>query len=94
MRSLPIVSFVSSVALVVGACASPAKEDAKGQVDESGPPSSPSQIGKSDASSKIILVDVQSAHPYTNNLNRTYSVPLTGLPSCATEARIHWKSVV
>jgi len=82
-------SFV--VLAFAAACASPAKEDAKGQVDESEPPTSPSELGKSDASSKVVPVDVQSAHPYTNSLSKTYSVPLTNLPSCATQARLHFK---
>ena len=73
------------------ACAGPAKEDAKGQVDESAPPSTPMQLGKRDASQKTIAIDIESAHPYTNGLNRTYSVPLTGLPSCAQNARLHFE---
>src|SRR5690606_12824667 len=81
-----VVSLVAAAA-----CASPAKEDAKGQVDESAPPSTPMQLGKADGSSKTVAVDVQSAHPYTNNLNRTYDVPLTDLPSCAQNARLHFK---
>jgi Kazal-type serine protease inhibitor domain len=83
-RSLLIVSLAA-------ACASPAKEDAKGQVDESGPPSTPTQIGKGDASQKLVAVDVQSAHPYTNNLTKTFTVPFSNLPSCAQNARLHFK---
>ena len=84
--------FRSFVVLVLAtACASPAKEDAKGQVDESAPPSTPLELGKADASSKVVAVNVQSAHPYTNNLNKTYTVPFTALPSCATDARLHFK---
>ncbi len=83
--------FVLATMFAAAACAAPAKEDAKGQVDESAPPSTPMQLGKSDASQQTVDVDVQSAHPYTNNLNRTYNVPLTGLPWCATDARLHFK---
>lgn len=77
--------------VAAAACAEPAKEDAKGQVDESAPPTTPLQLGKSDASQKAVSVDVQSVHPYTNGLSRTYSVPLTNLPSCAQNARLHFK---
>ena len=83
--------FVIATMFAAAACTAPAKEDAKGQVDESAPPSSPLQLGKSDGSQKTVTVDVQSAHPYTNNLSRTYNVPLTNLPSCATDARLHFK---
>ena len=72
------------------ACATD-KDDAKGVVDESQPPATPSELGKADASSKEIAVDVQSAHPYTNNLNKLYSVPYTNLPSCANQVRVHFK---
>lgn len=82
--------FVGLIAAAAG-CTDAAKEDAKGQVDESGPPSSPTQLGKSDASQKTVDVDVQSAHPYTNNLYRTYNVPLTDVPWCASTARLHFK---
>lgn len=82
-------SFV--VVVLVTACAAPAKEDAKGQVDDSAPPSTPAELGKADGSSEVVDVDLQSAHPYTNGMNRTYYVPLSGLPSCATDARLHFK---
>jgi hypothetical protein len=80
-----------AIVVLVAACASPAKEDAKGQVDESAPPSTPIELGKADASSKVVAVNVQSAHPYTNNLSKTYTVPFTALPSCARDARLHFK---
>jgi hypothetical protein len=76
-------------AALTAACA-PAKDDAKGVVDESSPPDVPTEIGKADDSARTVAVNVQSAHPYTNNLNKLYTVPLSGLPSCATEARLHF----
>jgi hypothetical protein len=80
------------VAVVFAAACSPSdKEDAKGQVDESEPPGLPSESGKADASQKVVAVDVQSAHPYGNDTDRTYSVSLAALPSCAQEARLHFK---
>jgi len=75
---------------VLGAACAPAKEDAKGVVDESEPPSIPTELGKSDAADKTITVNVQSAHPYANNLDKRFTVPLGGLPSCAQDARLHF----
>ncbi len=83
--------FVFVSLFAAAACTGPAKEDAKGQVDESSPPSAPTALGKSDASQKTVDVNVQTAHPYANNLVRTYNVPLSGLPSCAQTARVHFK---
>ena len=77
-------------AVFAAACAPSDKEDGKGQVDESEPPGVPSQLGKSDASQKVVPVDVQSTHPYANDTVRTYTVPLSGLPSCAQQARLHF----
>ncbi len=76
---------------VLGAACATDKDEAKGVVDETQPPAIPSEIGKADASSKEIAVNVQSAHPYTNNLNKVFTVPYTNLPSCASEVRLHFK---
>lgn len=76
---------------LLAACVGPTKEDAKGQVDESAPPSILLETGKADASAKLVAVDVQSPHPYANNENRVFSVPLSGLPHCASIARIHFR---
>jgi hypothetical protein len=86
MRKLSVL-FVGLVA----ACTSPSKEDAKGQVDESEPPSIPLESGKSDASTNVLPINVQSAHPYANNLTKSYPVTLANLPSCANGARLHFK---
>lgn len=86
MKKLGLIGLV-----IFAACAEAPKEDAKGQVDESEPPAIPLESGKSDASSKLIPVNVQSTHPYANNLNKLYPIPLTALPSCANGARVHFK---
>ncbi|HEY4058111.1 MAG TPA: CUB domain-containing protein [Kofleriaceae bacterium] len=91
-----LASLLSTALLGVGliACAADSKDDAKGVVDDSSPPTDPTQIGKADgASSHEVAVDVQSVHPYTNNLNKTYSVPFAGLPSCTQQVRLHFASV-
>jgi hypothetical protein len=77
--------------LTLAACAGPAKEDAKGQVDESSPPAIPFESGKSDDAAKLVSINVQSPHPYANNVDRVFSVPLTALPSCAKTARLHFR---
>ena len=81
-----------AVAALGTACTS-GKDDAKGVVDDSEPPTDPTQVGKGDDASRTVAVDVQSAHPYANNLNTTYAVPLAGLPSCAQELRLHFASL-
>lgn len=78
------------IALLAAGCAGD-KDDAKGVVDDSQPPATPTELGKADASGKEVAVTVQSAHPYTNNLDKLYAVPLTALPSCASEVRVHFK---
>ncbi len=77
--------------MVFAACADAPKEDAKGQVDESTPPAIPTALGKADASSNVIAVNVQSPHPYTNSLNKLFAIPTSALPSCAKGARVHFK---
>jgi hypothetical protein len=76
--------------ILVSACSSESKNDAKGQVDESEPPSIPTELGKSDDASKTVAVNVQSPHPYANNASQSFTVPLN-LPSCAKQARVHFK---
>ena len=85
MRNLGLVM----VTMLAAACA-PAKDDDKGVVDDSGPPTIPSEDGKADGSARIVAVDVQSAHPYANNLDKLYTVPLADLPPCAYEIRLHF----
>jgi len=86
MRSLLFVSLS-----LIAACAPDSKDETKGQVDESGPPSIPTEAGKADGASKLVAVDVQSPHPYANNVDRTFAVSLAALPSCAQHARLHFK---
>jgi hypothetical protein len=89
MKKTGLVSFTF---VMVAACGgSESKQDAKGEVDDSEPPAIPTELdGKGDHAAKIVGVDVQSAHPYTNHLDRVYSVPLN-LPACAKTARLHFK---
>lgn len=85
MRNLGLISF-----MVLGVACAPAKNDAKGEIDDSPPPAIPTELGKGDASSRRVAVDVESAHPYANHVDETFAVPLVDLPSCATEARLHF----
>ena len=80
-------TFVFAIAACSG---SESKQDAKGQVDDSEPPAIPAELGKGDHAAKTINVNVQSPHPYANNSNRTFAVPLA-LPACAKTARLHFK---
>ncbi|MBA3397948.1 MAG: hypothetical protein H0T89_35315 [Deltaproteobacteria bacterium] len=78
-------------AAALAACDGVAKEDAKGQVDESQPPAIPTELGKADDASKTIATNVQSPHPYANGVNKVFPVSLAALPSCAKTARLHFK---
>lgn len=84
-----MLRLVAIVSLLAG-CQSAKSED-KGVVDDSNPPGIPTELGKADGSSNFVSVTVQSAHPYANNLNKTFAVPLTNLPFCAKEARLHFR---
>src|SRR5690606_35990659 len=86
MRSYSFIGLIT-----LAACAGPTKQDGKGQVDESQPPGIPLSTGKADDAAKVVAVDVQSPHPYTNYANRVFSVPLTSLPQCASIARLHFR---
>ncbi|MGE0545608.1 MAG: Kazal-type serine protease inhibitor domain-containing protein [Kofleriaceae bacterium] len=85
MRTHPLAWF-----LIISAACAPSKQDAKGVVDDSTPPAIPSELGKADAGSRLVAVDVQSEHPYANNSDGVYAVPLTELPSCASSVRLHF----
>ncbi len=76
----------------MAACAGGDKNEGKGIVDDSAPPSIPTEAGKADgAATKVVAISVASAHPYTNNLDKVFPVALSVLPSCAHRARLHFK---
>src|SRR5687768_3129415 len=79
------------IALIVAAACGTAKDDAKGVVDNSTPPDHPLESGKADGFENVVAANVQSPHPYANNSNRVFSVSLASLPSCAQEARLHFR---
>lgn len=67
----------------------------KGVVDESSPPGSPISIaeGKADGEPRYV-VSFESPHPYTNNLNRTFTFNLgTVVPTCASSVRAHFSAL-
>ncbi|MGE0398577.1 MAG: Kazal-type serine protease inhibitor domain-containing protein [Kofleriaceae bacterium] len=83
-----------SVALL-SACALDKTEAPKGEVDESEPPSDPTEIQasgpKSDDPRNLVAYTLESAHPYSNNLNKTYTLDLSNVvPSCATAVKLHF----
>jgi hypothetical protein len=45
------------------------------------------------SSNNFVSVNVQSLHPYTNNYNDTKKVPMGGVPSCASTARLHFSKL-
>jgi hypothetical protein len=84
-----LVRFLAITSVLAGCSAS--KDDAKGVLDDSTPPGIPMDLGKADGSSHLVAVNVQSPHPYANNVDRVFAVPLAGLPSCAKNARLHFR---
>ena len=72
-------------------CAPSKSSDDKGVVDDSSPPGIPAAPGKADGSSNFVAINVQSAHPYPNNANKTVQVPFANLPFCAKHARLHFR---
>jgi hypothetical protein len=87
------LAFVSVVLL--SACALDKTDAPKGEVDESEPPSEPTELQssgpKSDDPRQLVAYTLESAHPYTNNLNKTYTLSLASvLPSCATQVKVHF----
>ena len=83
-----------SVALL-SACALDKTDAPKGEVDESEPPSQPTELqapgGKSDDPRQLVAYTLESPHPYTNNLSRTFTMNLASvLPSCATQVKVHF----
>jgi hypothetical protein len=80
------------LALAAAACGAE-KIDDKGAIDDSAPPADPTADGKSDEASQVVAVQIESAHPYANNTDRTYAVDLGVLPSCAIDARLHFSAI-
>jgi hypothetical protein len=86
--------FLAGVALA-GCVADKAAPD-KGVVDESLPPGTPiggPGAGKADGAERVVATDVQSPHPYVNNMYETYRVDLNALPHCAYRARLHFAAL-
>lgn len=82
--------YVALCALLLPACLD-AKDDAKGVVDESTPPTTPGESGKADDGALTVAVSIESAHPYTNNFTKKYHLDVASrVPSCAYTARLHF----
>jgi hypothetical protein len=65
----------------------------KGVVDSSlppGDPTEPSALGKADAGDELAALSVESPHPYANDMNETYEIDLSFLPSCAYRVQLHF----
>ncbi len=80
---------------LLSACALDKTDAPKGEVDESEPPSTPGELQapgpKADDPRQLVPYTLESAHPYANNTNRTYTLSLgTVLPSCASQVKVHF----
>ncbi|HEU0031318.1 MAG TPA: Kazal-type serine protease inhibitor domain-containing protein [Kofleriaceae bacterium] len=83
---------VASCLLLALAACGPSKDLTKGVVDDSTPPDVPRESGgKADGVDHTVAINVQSPHPYSNRMNQVFAVPLADLPSCATDARLHFR---
>lgn len=93
-RFLRTLALAGATLLAAPACITDEKSEDKGLVDESLPPDgdpATTGAGKADGEANVVLLDVQSPHPYANNLDRVFTVDLAALPSCADLARLHFK---
>ncbi len=89
MRTLTFLS----AALLITACVAE-KPQEKGLVDTSSPPGSPLGLGKADGLANVLPLQVESAHPYANNLNEEFVVDLSEVvPSCTAEVRLHFAAL-
>jgi len=88
-----VLTLVSGLTLFAS-CALDKTDPEKGEVDESEPPGDPTiphSSGKSDEAAQRLAYTLESVHPYTNNLAKTYAVNLaTVVPSCATQVKLHF----
>lgn len=82
--------------VATGGCALD-KEQTKGAIDDSPPPAGDpagSPVGKADDATKVIPIDVQSPHPYANNMDELYRIDLNSeLPLCASRIRLHFDAL-
>lgn len=98
MHSLRIrqTSLLAGVLFSLTACQAE-KDTFKGAIDDAPPPAgSPvaSGPGKADDAARLVAVDVQSPHPYGNDVDQSWRVELGGLlPSCASEVRLHFATL-
>lgn len=95
VRGLLITGAASLAVASVSGCVESKDDLPKGEVDESSPPGSPEPLldGKADGATTF-AVTLESAHPYANNLDRTYTVDLDGIvPSCTRRVRAHFSGL-
>jgi hypothetical protein len=86
---------VAGIAAAIAGCVDGKDDLPKGVVDDSTPPGSPvaARDGKADGGTTY-AVSLESAHPYTNNLSRRYTLDLRGtVPSCTSRVRLHFAAL-
>lgn len=89
------IVFLGVAALAAG-CLDKTDPD-KGELESELPPGSPlagPAEGKADGENLRFTIASESAHPYANNLDKTFTIALASVvPSCSTSARVHFASV-
>ncbi len=91
-RLLRTSSLALSISLLVFAAAGCVgdKDQAKGDVDQSAPPTGDpiGKAGKADSASREVPVAFESQHPYSNYTDESRRIDLNQLPFCAWRARL------
>ena len=86
--------LLASLATITALSCTAEKPQEKGLVDTSEPPQSPLGLGKADGLSNLIPLQVESAHPYANDLNEEFVIDLEGVvPECTGEVRLHFAAL-
>lgn len=89
-----LTACFSAILLVLSACSND-KPRRKGEVDDSMPPAyPPGSAGKADDAADLLPLEVESSHPYANDLNQEFVIELGDVvPSCASRVRLHFASL-
>lgn len=86
---------ISALLIAFGACAPADKNPRKGDVDDSMPPELPPFApGKADDAHRLVPLDIESAHPYANDMNEELVIELGDVvPGCASRVRLRFASL-
>ena len=84
-----------AILLAIGACAADKLQE-KGAIDDSLPPTDPpiADTGKADDLSRLLPLELESAHPYANDMNEEFVIELGSVvPRCAFRVRLRFSAL-